>query len=272
MRTKLTGLVVGVSTLVVLLFFSFPLIWIVFSSFKTNADIFAYPPKVLFTPVTEAYASVFTPEWLDFFKNSTIAAVGATCVALVLGIPAAYALARRLVARADSTMLSILLVRMTPAAVVVIPLFLMFNLVGLVNNLLSLILVYATFDIPYVVWIMEGFIEQVPLEVEEAARLDGASLARIITRIVLPLTRSGLTVAAVLCFVQSWNDLLLALVLSGPQTETVPLRLSSLITTHFALWNELFAAGVINMIPAVVLYFVVRNSLVRGLTLGMIKE
>jgi multiple sugar transport system permease protein len=270
MKSDIRALLVNLAILVVIVWILFPLFWALISSLKSNSDVFQYPPPVIFKPVLDAYAVVLSSKWLTYFQNSIIASVGATCVAMAVGLPAAYALARLDPPRKNFTMLNILSIRMMPPAVMILPYFLMFFYLKLIDNLISLVLTYATFGIPYVVWIMKGFIEQVPKEAEEAARLDGANTLRILTRIVLPLTKAGVVVSAFFAFVQGWNDVLFSTILTTFNT-TVPVGVTTLISERSVAWNQVFAVGVVNILPAIVIAYLIRNYWARGLTLGIVK-
>jgi len=249
----------------------FPIFWMFISSFKDNVSIFDFPPTVLFRPSFESYGLKVLSDWSRYFMNSTVLSLGSTLLALVVGIPSAYALARFPVPRKDFNAMTILSIRILPPIVTLIPFFLMFLFLGLSDNYLSLILAYAMFDLPYVIWIIRGFVEGIPKEAEEAAQVDGCSVIQVLTRVVLPMCKPGLAVTAVFCFIQSWNDFPLAFALTGMHTRTVPVALASLIGVRIVLWNQIFAIGVLNIIPAIILAMLVRRYWVRGLTLGMVK-
>ncbi|MEM3385692.1 MAG: carbohydrate ABC transporter permease [Nitrososphaeria archaeon] len=271
MKFIFKSLIINVLMIIVLLWIIFPLFWLFISSFKSNVSIFDFPPTIFFNISLDAYKVALSLEWLNYFKNSIIASLSSAFIALVIGIPAAYALARYEIKRKNFTMITILSIRMMPPIVTIIPLFLMFSFLNLIDNHFSLILVYTVFNIPYVVWIMRGFIEEIPKEAEEAALIDGASVLQIITKVVLPISKPGLITTFIFCLVQAWNDFLIAFVLTNVNAKTVPVALASLVGTRWVLWNQLFAVGVINTVPALILAYIIRNYWIKGLTLGMVK-
>jgi len=249
----------------------FPLFWLFVSSLKDNVSIFDFPPTILFTPSFAAYSFETLSEWAGFFFNSTVVSVGSTFLSLLIGIPGAYSLARFSIPRKNLNAITILSIRIIPPIVTLVPFFLMFYFLGLADTYLGLILVYAMFDLPYVIWINRGFMESLPKEAEEAAQLDGCNVLQVLTRIVLPMCKAGLAVTAVFCFVQSWNDFPLAFALTATHARTIPVALASLIGVRLVLWNQIFAIGVLNIVPAIILAMLVRKYWVRGLTLGMVK-
>lgn len=221
MRLKIRELATNIVLIIIFLWIVFPLFWAVLSSFKDDLEIFRFPPSVLFSPGLWAYRVILSGEWLNYFKNSIIVSVGSVLLSLIIGIPGAYALARYDLPRKNLTMLSILSVRMMPGVVVLIPFFFIFVFLHLLDNYFGLILVYTTFNLPYVVWIMKGFIEQIPKAMEEAAELDGANLGQIFREVLIPLSRAGLVITAFLCFAQAWNDFMFAFILTN-YNSTVP--------------------------------------------------
>jgi multiple sugar transport system permease protein len=269
---KLTpsALAINIALIALLLWIIFPLFWALIDSFKSDIDIFRYPPSVLFTPGFDAYGAVLSGDWLGYFRNSIVVAFGGVILPIVIGLPGAYALARYDLPRKNFTMLSILSIRMMPGIVMLIPYFLMFLFLHLLDTYIGLILVYTLFNLPYVVWIMRGFIEQIPRAMEEAAELDGASLRQIFFEIMIPLSRVGLVITGFLCFALAWNDFAFAFILTD-LNRTVPVGLSSLIGSREVFWNQIFAVGAINMIPAMVFAYWSRKYWVRGFTLGIVK-
>jgi multiple sugar transport system permease protein len=269
-KTTAHDLGINVALVAALLWIVFPLFWAFLDSFKNDVEIFHYPPTVLFEPGIDAFRAVLSGDWLHYFRNSIAVSVGGVILPLLIGLPGAYALARYNLPRKNFTMLSILSIRMMPGIVLLIPYFLMFIFLNLLDTYLGLILVYALFNLPYVVWIMKGFIEQIPRAMEEAAQLDGANLLQIFTEIVIPLSRAGLVITGFLCFAQAWNDFAFAFILTN-LNRTVPVGLSSLIGSRQVFWNQIFAVGVINMIPAITFAYLSRKYWVRGFTLGIVK-
>ena len=248
-------------------------IYAVFSnSIKPGLIIFSSPPKWLFHPTLEHYRNVLGRLHFDaYLKNSSIVAAGSTSLALVLGTPAAYAFARLKLRGRNFLAFLVLFSRMVPAVVLVVPMFLIFSHLHLINTYRALILAHTTFELPLVIWLMRSFFEDIPPDLEEAARVDGASRLGSFLRVALPLSAPGLTATAILCLLFSWNEFLFALILSGPSTRTMPVGVSSFIGTVSIDWGGSSAAAVLAMVPIFVLGLAVQRFLVRGLTMGAVK-
>jgi multiple sugar transport system permease protein len=270
MKVTIRQVAINIALILVLLWIIYPLFWAFVSSLKDDVEIFHYPPSILFSPSLAAFRAVLSGDWLNYFRNGIVVSVGGVILPLIIGVPGAYALARYDLPRKNFTMLSILSIRMMPGIVMLIPFFLMFLFLHLLDNYVALILVYTTFNLPYVVWIMKGFIEQIPRAMEEAAELDGANLGLIFREIVIPLSAAGLLITGFLCFALAWNDFAFAFILTNIN-RTVPVGLSSLIGSRQVFWNQIFAVGVINMIPAMIFAYLSRRYWARGFTLGIVK-
>ncbi|HEX5705289.1 MAG TPA: carbohydrate ABC transporter permease [Pyrinomonadaceae bacterium] len=253
-----------------------PVYWMTTISFKREVDQFALPPKwFVFPPTLEHYADAFVNRSFgQYLFNSLFIAVASTICALVIGTLAAYALARfRLPWNLDRKLaLWILSTRMFPAIVTAVPLFLIMRALWLVNTRLSLIIVYTSLNLPFVVWMMRGFFAEVPRDLEEAAMVDGDSRMGALWRVVLPLVAPGLAATAVFCLIVSWNEFLFALVLT--QTDdamTLPVGIAGRVTQYGIKWGAMSAAAVVAMIPILVFALSVQRYLVRGLSLGAVK-
>lgn len=260
-------------TLVVLAltFFLAPVVWIAMTSFKSQREIFSFPP-------------VFIPEQIDLrhyqailagaggraLRDSFTVATMSTTLALLLGVPAAYAISRFRIG-GDQLPMWILSIRMFPPVVAAIPLFLLYRRIGLNDSYLGLTIAYLTFNVPFVIWMMKGFFDDLPIDLEEAARVDGANRWQAFSRIALPLTGPGLVSTALLCFVFSWNEFLLALFLTRTEVTTLPVALSSLVGGHLIQWGQIGALAVVAIVPVVLLALVLQRFVVRGLTLGAVK-
>jgi len=253
-----------------------PIYWLITISFKREVDQFASPPKWFwFSPTIEHYADAFvTRSFGQYLLNSLLVACASTLCALVIGTLAAYALARfRLPANLDRKLaLWILSTRMFPAIVTAVPLFLIMRDVRLVNTRLSLVIVYTGFNLPFVVWMMRGFIAEVPRDLEEAAMVDGDSRLGALRRVVLPLVAPGLAATAVFCLIVSWNEFLFALVLTQTdEAMTLPVGIAGRVTQYGIKWGAMSAAAVVAMIPILAFALSVQKYLVRGLSLGAVK-
>lgn len=245
-----------------------PFLWMAMGSFKTTVDFLAYPPAFVFKPTLANYGQVLADNsFLQFTLNSTIVAAGATGLGLVLGIPAAYALARF---RRTGIGVVLLLARMAPGIAFLIPLFVMFLELHLVGSYLSLIASHLIFTLPLCVWMMVGFIEAVPVEIEQAALIDGCSLLGVLLRIVVPLSVQGIAATGILAFIASWNNFLFALVLSNERTKTLPVAVLGYIGYNSIQWGSLMAAASLITLPVLVLALCVQRYIVRGLVAGAV--
>lgn len=268
---RLLPLVRWVLVLLALTFFLAPVVWVAMTSFKSQREIFSFPP-------------VFVPEQIDLrhyrailsgaggraLRDSFAVAAMSTGLALALGVPASYAISRFRIG-GDQLPLWILSIRMFPPVVAAIPLFLLYRQVGLNDTRLGLTIAYLTFNIPFTVWMMKGFFDDLPVELEEAARVDGANRWQAFSRIALPLTVPGLVSTALLCFVFSWNEFLLALFLTRTEVITLPVALSSLVGGHLIQWGQIGALAMVAIVPVVVIAILLQRYVVRGLTLGAVK-
>jgi multiple sugar transport system permease protein len=258
--------------IVFLLWVLIPMYVVASNSLKSSLIVFSDPPKWIFSPTLAHYRNVLGRlNFERYMLNSSIVALASMALALVLGTPAAYALARLRMRGRELWALLILFSRMVPAFVLVVPMFVIFSHLHLINTYRALILTHTTFELPLVIWMMRSFFEDLPAELEEAARVDGATRFGAFVRVALPLTAPGLTATAILCLLFSWNEFLFALVLSGPDTRTMPVGVSSFIGTVSIDWGGSSAAAVLGMIPIFILGLAVQRFLVRGLTMGAVK-
>ncbi len=253
-----------------------PVYWLITISLKHEIDQFAYPPRWIdFAPTLQHYRDAFSSgSFAAYFTNSVILAAISTLAALLFGVPAAYGLARFEWRNNWNNKIAdwILSTRMLPPIVTIVPLFLMLRSVGLINSLPGLAIVYTAFNLPFVVWMMRGFFEEVPREIEEAAMLDGESRLGALLRIVLPLVKPGLAATAVFCLVVAWNEFLFALILTQTNAAmTLPVGIAARVTQYEIKWGAMSAAGVAAMIPVLVFATAVQKYLVRGLSLGAVK-
>ena len=252
-----------------------PVYWLLTISLKTEVDQFAMPPKWIFSPTLEHYQALLTTRSMgQALWNSIIAAVGSTALALAAGVPAAYALnsLKWPAGWADRIGFWILSNRLLPPIVTIVPLFLMLRDLHLLNSIWALTAVYTAFHLPFVVWMMRGFLAEVPKEIEEAARLDGASSVAILRSIVLPLVRPGLAATAAFCMIAAWNEFLFALILTQTAAaSTLPVGIASRVTQYEIKWGVMSAAGVVAMLPVLIFAGLTQRYLVRGLSLGAVK-
>ena len=253
-----------------------PVYWLITISLKQEIDQFASPPVWFgFAPTLRHYAAIFSHDAFGrYFVNSVIVSGCSTLIALALGLPAAYGLVRFRWPHDWSRGIGfwILSNRMLPPIVTIIPLFLMLRQLRLLNSLPGLVLVDVALNLPFVVWMMRGFIEDLPVEIEEAAMLDGESRIGVLLRIVLPLVRPGLAATAVFCLIVAWNEFLFALILSQTESAmTLPVGIAAHVTQYEIQWGAMSAAGVVAMLPVLIFAAAAQRYFVRGLSLGAIK-
>lgn len=276
-RKSRTSAMIGKITLVILvaavwIFYFFPIYWMVSASFKTRVDIFAIPPKWLFIPTIQYYLQSFNnPEFLKVVQNSLIITGTTVLFSLILGGWAAYAFARFRFKGSTVLSFSLIIARMMPPIVFIVPLFLMLNTLKLRNTYTGLILIFTTFNLPFTVWMLKSFFEEVPIELEEAAWIDGASRLQALVHIITPLIAPGLAATAVFAALLAWNEFLFALLLGGPDTTTLPVYLSSFIGERNIEWGGIMATAVLTVIPPTILVMLVQRNLIKGLTLGAVK-
>jgi multiple sugar transport system permease protein len=249
----------------------FPFLWLLTMSFKTDADIFAWPPRLLFAPTTANYVALWGGNFPRSFANSAIASGVSTLLAMLVGVPGAYALSRAAMRAEKSLSLLILASRMAPPIAFTIPYFLVYRHLELLDTLTGLIIIYLTFNLSLVVWLMRSFFDATPRSLEEAAWIDGASLWQAFVRIILPLSGPGLAATAILCFLYSWNDFFFALILTRTEAMTAPVAVVNFMNYEGWEWGKIAAGGTMVMLPVLFFSILVRRFLVHGLTAGAIK-
>ncbi len=259
---------IAITAWVVVLAFMLPFLWMVLGSFKTTVDFLSFPPVWLFRPTLANYAEVFQDNaFARYVLNSTVVATGATLGGLLLGLPAAYALARW---RRTAVGVVLLAARMAPGIAFLIPLFMLFLDLHLVGSYASLIVSHLIFTLPLSVWMLVGFIEALPVELEQAAQIDGCSILGVLARVVVPLTAPGIAATAILAFIASWNNFLFALVLSNETTKTLPVAVLGYIGYNSIQWGTLMAAATMITLPVLVLALSVQRYIVQGLVAGAV--
>jgi multiple sugar transport system permease protein len=249
-----------------LLFF----LWMLSLSLKPEVDNISYPPVLIPTTLAWSnYAQVFAENSFGrYFINSLIVTGSATLIGLVIGAPAAYGIAR---AKATKLSVVVMIARMTPGLSYLIPLFLMFRWLGLMGTLWPQIITHLVITLPIVIWVLISYFEALPIELEEAGRIDGANRWQVFRHVVLPLTRPGLTVALLLSFIFSWNNFVFGIVLAGRTTRTLPVAVYNSLTFEQVSWGPLSAAALVVVLPVLVLTIVAQKQIVAGLTSGAVK-
>jgi multiple sugar transport system permease protein len=251
----------------------FPILWSVLNSLKTEQDILAYPPKVFFEPTLAAYRSVLfgSQSILPNVWSSIVISVGTTIITMILAIPAAYALARLRVPGKRGAGFYVLATQMLPPVGIIIPYFLLLKNIGWMDTYHGIIIIYLSFSLPFAIWLMVSYFEDIPLEMEEAAAVDGASRLTALRRIIIPQVKGGIAVTVVFVFLNAWNEFLFAVVLSGNTVRPVTIAMFNFVSVEQTLWAQLAAVSVIAMLPVVVLGIVAQQHIVKGLTVGAVK-
>ena len=249
-----------------------PIAVIFATSLRQQVQIFGEPLNFLFAPTLENYRAVLSEDRLDrYLVNSLIVGLVSTAITLVLGCMAAYGLARFRFPGRKTIAYTTLLLRTVPLAVLAIPVFLIWNEWKLVNSLAGLVLLYVAVNLPFTIWLLYGFVLQVPIELEEAAAMDGCGPIRIFTQVLLPLMAPGLAAASIFTFRIAWNEFILALVLTDRHTRTLPVAASLFITDMGVDWGRVMAMGSLIALPPLIFTFVAARQIITGLTAGAVK-
>jgi multiple sugar transport system permease protein len=268
-----TGKILPYALLIMILLWTLvPVGWMLISSFKSLTDVLSPMPLLMFKPTLVNYISLVSGgnNVLTYFRSSVLAAGISTIIATTLGCLAGYGLARANFRAKKHLAFWIISTRMAPIAAVILPLFIGFTFLHLINTVWGLIVAYLSFNLPFAIWIMNAFFADLPPGIEEAARVDGASNFQTFWRIALPMTAPGIVTTAILCLVFSWNDYAFAVTFAGPGSQTLPVAASQLITQTGVDWGQLTAIGTVVALPMVLVGLAVRRYLVRGLTLGAV--
>jgi len=306
---RLTRSIRIILTVVVAIIMLIPVAWMIMTAFKSRADAVAAPPKVFFEPSMEGFIALLTQrrqltaeqglqelqnrtdlkwydrvmlkrgqqiidksEYVDYLTNSVIISVTSTIFSVALGVLAGYAFSRFPVKGKDDLMFFILSTRMLPAVVVTIPIFLMYRQVGLYDSRVGMILLYTVFNLSFSVWLMKGFIDEIPREYEEAALVDGYSRIQAFLRVVLPQAVTGIAATTVFCLIFAWNEFGFALMLTTEKARTAPPSIPSVLGTGGIEWAAIAAGSLGFLIPVVIVTFALRDYLLRGVTFGAVRR
>ena len=248
----------------------FVFLWMLSLSLKNEVDNIAFPPVFIPRPPTLAnFRDVFAKnDFLSYTINSLIVSFSATFLALLVGVPAGYGIAKARAARAAAL---ILIARITPNLSYLVPLFLLFQWLDLVGSLVPIVITHLVITVPIVVYVMIGFFEGLPNELEEAALVDGATIWQAFRHVALPLARPGITVATILAFIFSWNNFIFGVVLAGRETRTLPVAIYNVLTFEQISWGPLAAAALLVTAPVLLLTLLIQKEIVAGLTAGGVK-
>jgi len=245
--------------------------WMVTLSLKTQVEAAGYPPHFFRFAVTfKNYAEVFQKNpFILYIWNSSVVAAGSTALGLIVGLPAAFSIARW---RQQGLALTVLVARIIPGISYLIPWYVLFRHLHLVDTYLALILTHLVVSLPLIIWVLIGFFEDVPEELEHAALIDGCSYYSAFWRIALPLVRPGIVAAAILSFIFSWNNFLFSVILAGRHTRTLPIAVFNMISYEEISWGPLAAAATMITLPVIILTLIVQRHIVSGLTFGAVKR
>lgn len=249
-----------------------PILYLLITSFKPPELTFAIPPVWNFTPTLKNYTDVITGgDFTKFFMNSLVVALVTTFIALVLGGFAAYGFARFRFRGSFWLRMSALIPQMLPPITIIVPLYILFNGLKLTDTRAGLIISYLTFTIPLSIWMMIGFFEDVPEDLEESAMIDGCTRFQALFRISVPLVAPGLAATAILGFLYCWNEFLYAVILTGRDARTLPVTITSFMTNKAILWGRIAASGSLVLIPVLIFALLAQRYLIRGLSRGAVK-
>ncbi|MBT2293217.1 carbohydrate ABC transporter permease [Paenibacillus albidus] len=269
--TKKLGFFTFLSLILVCIACVFPLIWMLLISLKTKTQALD-PSMWIFTPTFENYKAVFENRHaMDYLSNSAIVVIITTVISIFIGGMAAYGFARFEFKKKENRAFWVLSLRMLPPMASVIPIFVMASLLGILDTHFVLIICYMLFNIPFTIWMMRSFFEEIPVALEEAAFVDGATRFQVFVRVILPLATPGLIATAIFCIINSWNEFVFALFLTSSDASTLPTTVTLFLSVSGVVWGEMSAIGVVTIMPVLIFAMVVQKYMIRGLTFGGVK-
>jgi ABC-type glycerol-3-phosphate transport system permease component len=256
-----------------ILTWAFPVIWVVITSFKDRIDIFTLPPKIFFNPTVEHYIEAFlrTSDITHGTFNSILIATATTILTLLVAIPAGYAFSRVTFRFRNQLSFFALISQMAPPIGLIIPYFFILSRTRMLDSYIGLIAIHMTLTVPFSIWLMITYFQDLPVSLEESAAIDGASPFTTFFRVVLPTAWGGVGVTAIFAYIESWNEFLYAVVLTGSRTKTVPVAIFSFLTTEESLWGPFTATGVTIMAPVILVALFAQRQMIKGMTLGATK-
>lgn len=268
-----TRTILWIALILAVVLYGFPFVYMLLTSFKTPLETIAVPPRILPTEWTLGnYTAALSRDGvLASFINSIVTAILSTAISLVLAIPAAYAVTRFRTRLGRIFIIGALVMRMVPPIVVGVPMIAIFRDLGIADTSFALAIAHTTISLPLSIWLMSSFFEAVPAELEEAAKIDGASRLGALWRVVLPVTSGGVAVTAIFAFLASWNEFLFALLLTAVRSSTTPIVIANFQTQFGLDWGAMTALAVLYSIPVILLTLVLQRRIVAGLTLGAVK-
>ncbi len=267
-----TNWVTGAIAWIVALAMFFPIVWMVLASFKTEVDAVATPPRLFFPPTLENYREIFQrADYLAFAWNSVAISLGATVLALILAVPCAFGMAFYPTARTRGTLLWMLSTKMLPAVGVLMPIYLIVRTTGLLDTKISLIIIYVLSNLPIAIWMLFTFFREMPKDIIEASRIDGANVTQAIVHVLLPLVSPGIASTALLSIILCWNEAFWSLNLTAHEAAPLTAFIASFSAPQGLFWAKLSAASTLAIAPILVFGWVSQRQLVRGLTFGAVK-
>ncbi|MEY9212872.1 carbohydrate ABC transporter permease [Thermobifida halotolerans] len=249
----------------------FPVLWMFLSGLKQEAQASTDPPTFLFTPTLDQFEAIFDRDFAPYLLNSLMASVGSTFLVIVLATPAAYALSLAPVPKWRDSLFFFISTRMMPMVAIILPLYVIANDIGVLDNITMLSLVYTVMNLPIAVWMIRSFLLELPKGVLEAAKVDGATFGVELRRIILPMIAPGLAATALICFIFAWNEFFFAVSLTSTRAATVPVFLTGFVTSEGLFLARLSAAATMAALPVILAGWIAQKWLVRGLTLGAVK-
>ena len=270
-RARLGGIAWGTLAWLAAIIFFFPVFWMVLTSFKPESAAYTSPPKFIFSPTLSQYKQVFAAGMGPFLVNSATATVISVLLVLALATPAAYALSMRPVEKWRDVLFFFISTKMLPVVAAIVPIYLAVRDIGLLDSIPTLIVLYTAMNLPIAVWMMRSFFLEVPGEILEAARMDGADLRHELAEIVLPVVAPGLAATALICAIFSWNEFFFAVNLTSIRAATMPVFLVGFVSSEGLYWAKLAAAATVASVPVLIAGWIAQRQLVRGLSMGAIK-
>ena len=252
---------------------AFPVIWGILTSFKTERDVLAYPPVWIFTPTLDNYRAVLSgaDSILPNLWSSIVVSSTATLLTMLFSVPAAYAIARLKYPGKQTSGFYVLVTQMLPPVGLVIPYYLVLQRIGGLDTYSGLILIFLTFSLPFAIWLMVSYFEDIPLEMEEAALLDRAGRLRALWYVILPQVRGGIAVTTIFVFLNSWKEFMFSVLLGGNRVRPVTVAMFNFISVEQTQWAHLAAAAIVAMAPVILIGLAAQRHIVKGLTVGAVK-
>lgn len=248
-----------------------PFMLVIMTSFKENRDVLSSPPTLLFDPTLKNYTEALNSDILHAITNSLIIGLSATFIAVLFGVFSSYAMSRFRTRITGFTQALVLSLRLIPPVTLVIPYFIIFSKLGMLDNYFALILMYMTICLPLVVWMIKSFYDETPIELDEASRIDGCSKIQTLWHVLIPSIAPGIFASAALTYIVMWNEFMFALYICGSKTRTMPFQIYKAIGYYRLEWGSMSAVAVIAIIPAIIFIALAQKYIVKGLTMGAVK-